>query len=182
MAPQIFYLNFLLGLYQFLILLLLSPLAYRLQVPFLHASPFLPPTRLPVLPACLSTRPTTHTHTPPIHPIPSHRHQLTDRLHSSLNPPTHPHPQPHQGLGQGWDAYAKTDVGTAMADLGVCLFTGRRIDPVKYPIAPVCVSVHLLALVVGLVLGLCDGCRVLLRLTGRCALPSLAHSLTHTST
>ncbi len=29
---QIFYLNFLLGLYQFLLLLLLSPLAYRLQV------------------------------------------------------------------------------------------------------------------------------------------------------
>lgn len=31
-TDQIFYLNFLLGLYQFLLLLLLSPLAYRLQV------------------------------------------------------------------------------------------------------------------------------------------------------
>ncbi len=55
---------------------------------------------------------------------------------------TSPQPRLYQGLGQGWDAYAKTDVGTAMADLGVCLFTGRKIDPIKYPIAPVRPSVR----------------------------------------
>lgn len=57
------------------------------------------------------------------------------------NPPTDAPLLDHlnrQGLGLGWNAYAKTDVGAAMADLGVCLFTGRKIDPVKYPIAPEC--------------------------------------------
>ena len=49
---------------------------------------------------------------------------------------------PPQGLGRGWSAYAKSDLGTAVADLCLCLFSSRGPTAAsmgdKYPVAPNC--------------------------------------------
>jgi len=38
----------------------------------------------------------------------------------------------------GWDPYGATDLGTAVSDLCLCLFTARSIPPGRYPIEPEC--------------------------------------------
>jgi hypothetical protein len=52
-----------------------------------------------------------------------------------------PHTQPHrQGLGESWGAYANADLGSALSDLWLCLFTkkGAIVDDYKYPVKPEC--------------------------------------------